>query len=135
MKIVIDTNVLIAAIIKNSLTRRILLFSGYKFYLPEYAFDEFLKYEATILQKAKLPFEHYREVLGTLLVSIHVVRPPEYNSYLKEAEYLFGAIDQGDVPFLAAALALDAVIWSEDKDFEKQDKVKILKTKDFSLFY
>lgn len=40
MKLVIDTNVLISALLKNSVTREILLFPSLEFLLPEYALEE-----------------------------------------------------------------------------------------------
>ena len=40
-------------------------------------------------------------------------------------------IDEEDVVFLSTALSIsDSVIWSDDRHFEKQDKVKVLKTED-----
>lgn len=40
MKLVIDTNILISALIKNSVTRELLLFPTMEFMLPEYALEE-----------------------------------------------------------------------------------------------
>ena len=53
-----------------------------------------------------------------------------------EAKQIMEHIDPEDVTFIAAALSQeDAVIWSDDRHFEKQDNVIILKTKDMvSLF-
>ncbi|MFH1590712.1 MAG: PIN domain-containing protein [archaeon] len=40
-------------------------------------------------------------------------------------------IDPDDAIFIATALATPgSSIWSDDKDFEKQDRIHILKTKD-----
>ena len=40
-------------------------------------------------------------------------------------------IDPEDIVFIATALSIsDSAIWSDDGHFEKQDKVKVLKTKD-----
>ena len=40
-------------------------------------------------------------------------------------------IDIDDAPILACALAIKNIgIWSEDKHFEKQNKIKVWKTKD-----
>ena len=38
-------------------------------------------------------------------------------------------IDKEDVIFIATALAYNATIWSDDTDFQKQNKIKILTTK------
>jgi predicted nucleic acid-binding protein len=41
MRLVIDTSVLISSLIKDSVTREILLLPFMKFYLPEYAWKDF----------------------------------------------------------------------------------------------
>lgn len=41
-----------------------------------------------------------------------------------------GKIDQDDVIFIASAIAYNAVIWTDDFHFQKQDKIKILTTKE-----
>ncbi len=44
---------------------------------------------------------------------------------------IMGHIDKEDVTFIAAALSQgNAIIWSDDRHFEKQDKVITLKTRD-----
>lgn len=40
MRLVLDTNILIAALIKDSLSREILFLPGFDFLLPEYALEE-----------------------------------------------------------------------------------------------
>lgn len=44
MRLVIDTGILISALLKDSVTREILLFSLIEFLIPEYAFEEFEKH-------------------------------------------------------------------------------------------
>jgi len=39
-------------------------------------------------------------------------------------------IDPDDTPFIAAALATNSDIWSDDKHFQKQNKIKVWKTED-----
>jgi predicted nucleic acid-binding protein len=49
----------------------------------------------------------------------------------KLALELMGKIDPDDVPILATALAYEgSAIWTSDKHFQKQSKVKILSTAD-----
>ena len=49
---------------------------------------------------------------------------------LEEASKIMDAIDPDDTPFIAAALATNSDIWSDDKHFEKQNKIKVWKTSD-----
>ncbi|KXB01074.1 hypothetical protein AKJ41_02850 [candidate division MSBL1 archaeon SCGC-AAA259O05] len=53
---------------------------------------------------------------------------PEFKEQITKAEKTIGEIDPDDVPFLALALHLDADIWSDDKHFQKQEKVNVWKT-------
>ncbi len=51
--------------------------------------------------------------------------------YLDKADKILGDVHKGDIPFLALALSMsNDGIWSEDKHFEKQDIVKVWKTKE-----
>jgi len=45
-----------------------------------------------------------------------------------------GHIDENDVVFIATALAFNCSIWSDDKHFQKQNRVKIFKTSEFFSF-
>ncbi len=45
MRLVIDTSILISALLKDSVTREILFFSSIDFLLPEYAFEEIEKHK------------------------------------------------------------------------------------------
>ncbi|MBI4141956.1 hypothetical protein HY484_03470 [Candidatus Woesearchaeota archaeon] len=40
------------------------------------------------------------------------------------------SIDLNDAPFIAAALATQADIWSDDLHFQRQKRVRVWKTKD-----
>ena len=47
MRIILDTNILLAALIKDSLTRKIIIKSGWKFFYPLVALGEIKKYDST----------------------------------------------------------------------------------------
>ena len=53
----------------------------------------------------------------------------------REAERVMGKIDRDDVPFVALALSLPIDgIWTEDKHFLKQKRVKAWRTRDLLKF-
>jgi predicted nucleic acid-binding protein len=64
------------------------------------------------------------------MAKINIVDDSLINLKFKDAYCIMKAIDIKDTPFLAAALATKSDIWSDDKHFEKQNKVKVWKTKD-----
>ncbi len=130
MKIVIDTNILISAIITNGFIRDFIIKSGFEFISPAYTLSEIGKYKTEICNKSNLNPNDFSILLHLLLKYVKIVNPIIYFRYLKESKKIIGNIDIKDVPFLACALALDALIWSDDKHFQKQDKIKVLTTKD-----
>ena len=77
--------------------------------------------------------EGFTQLFNQLLSRIKII-PEEYiHKKLDEANKILGKIDPKDVVFLATALSIsDSVIWSDDRHFEKQDKVKVLKTGDLA---
>ena len=66
MRLVVDANILFAALIKDSATSELLTNDNLHFYSPEFLFEEFLKYENYILKKthrSKADFEQYYSFL------------------------------------------------------------------------
>jgi len=131
MKIVLDTNILMSALIKDSTTRKLIVQSDWEFYYPEVSLHEVRKHKNLILQKSGMGEEEFTRLFNQLLSHIKII-PEEYiNRNLDEANIILGKIDINDVVFLATALSIsDSVIWSDDRHFEKQDKVKVMKTED-----
>jgi predicted nucleic acid-binding protein len=119
MRLVLDTNVLIAALIKDSITRRILLLPDLAFLLPAFALDEIAIHRSKILRATRLKGDELDLLLTLLLTSVTVVPFERLAPYLSEADALIGAIDPDDVPFVALALAEEHEgIWSNDHAFE-----------------
>ncbi len=131
MILVIDTNILISALIRDSITRKIIAKSEWEFYYPEKSFHEVRKYKNLVLEKSGMDEQEYTEMLNHLLKHVKLVPEELIHQKLDEANKLLGKIDAADVVFLATALSLDnSKIWSDDSHFEKQGSVKVLKTKD-----
>lgn len=129
MKLIIDTNILLSALIKDSKTREILLSSNWKFYYPEMSFHEIRKYKNLVLKKSGITEKGYQEILNNLLLKIIIIPDEQIFNNLNEAKKIMGKIDVDDVVFIACALSInDSIIWSDDKHFEKQDVIKTLKT-------
>ena len=137
MMFVIDTNILISALIRDSTTRKIIVESDWEFCYPEKAFHEVRKYKNLVLEKSCMDEKDYTETLNYLLKHIKLIPEEVVQEKHDEAFNLLGKIDPDDVIFLATALSLDnSKIWSDDSHFEKQDKVMVFKTKHIAgLFF
>ena len=131
MNFVIDTNILISALIKDSVTRKIIIESGLNFYYPKISFYEIQKHKQLVLKKSRMSEKQFNDVLNILLDNVILVSESQFADSLDKANNLIGKIDINDVVFLACALSLDLEIWSDDKHFQKQKKVKVLTTQEF----
>ncbi len=135
MRLILDTNVLIAALMKDSLTREILLFPGFELLLPEYALEEITKHRTKIARHARLRGEEIDLLLTILLESISVVPKEEIRSHMQAAEELIGGVDPNDVPFVALALARENDgIWSNDQAFDGIPGIRRWTTADIKAY-
>src|SRR3989338_6637186 len=131
MKIILDVNVILSALIRDSTTRKIILNFEFDFYFPEPSLHKIRKYKDYILKKSGLTEEEYNKIMATLFKYIKLVPTEEIEKNWDKAKKIIEHIDKEDVIFIATALSIsDSVIWSDDRHFEKQDKVKVLKTGD-----
>ena len=130
MNIVIDTNIFISALIKDGMTRNLIISSKDSLLIPEFEFDEIEKHKKEILEKSKLSESELNNLFSNLLKYVAVIETEKIIRYRGEAFEIIGKIDKDDVIFIATALACNGMIWSEDSDFQKQNKIKILTTKD-----
>lgn len=126
--IVLDTNILISALIKDSTTRKIIIESGFEFAYPEISFHEIIKHKEYILNKSGYSQMQLETILNKLLEYIQIVPLEIIKPKIYEAKKIMENIDITDTIFIATALALGAAIWSEDSDFERQSTIKILRT-------
>ena len=131
MILILNTSILISSLIKDSVTRQILLLPSMKFYLPEYALEEIEAHKMKISRLSRLSTDEIDILLNLLLENISIIPSQTIQPYLSEAEVMIGRIDPNDIPFLALALATqNDGIWSNDRHFEAIKQLKIWKTSD-----
>jgi len=132
MKLVIDTNRIIASLIKNSQSRKIIATQSIQFITPDYTLEEILTHENTIRRKAKLTHEEYQLLTSLIFEHINIIPKEEYEDYLEIAKTLIEDVD--DVPFIALCLATKADgIWSDDTHFHTQKQFTVYRTKNLIL--
>lgn len=133
MELVLDANILFAAIIKDSKTTELLLDPRVKLYLPEFALQEFAKYEKELLQKTNRTKEEFEEILAIIKKIVRIVPKEEFRNKIREAAKI--CPDRGDIDYFALALKLNIPIWSNDKKLKKQNNVKIYSTEEIMTQY
>jgi predicted nucleic acid-binding protein len=129
MKLIIDTNRIIAAIIVEGTSRKILFNERFEFYAPKLLIKEILKHKKEIIKKSKKTELDFNYLFSKVLEQIKIIKESKIEIYLNHCKKLIE--DPEDIPFLASAMAIKAEgIWTEDKDFQKQIKIKIFSNKD-----
>jgi predicted nucleic acid-binding protein len=130
MNLVIDTNIFISALIKNSSVREIIVNSGYNLLFPEFEFEEIRRHKQEIIKKSGSSEKEFDILLLRLLNYVKIIPANIILNYKRQAFEIIGRTDPDDIIFVATALAFNCPIWSEDKHFRKQNKIKIITTKD-----
>lgn len=131
MRLIVDSNRIISALIKKGVSRKILSSKNIEFFAIGYVLNEINKYRDTIIKKSNMPKEEIDTLFGLVMENVNIVPDEDIKHKMKEAKEIIEGIDVKDAPFLAAALAIpNDGIWSHDKHFEKQNKVKVWISKD-----
>ena len=124
MKVVIDSNRVIASLLRDSTTREILYNRRFDFIAPEFIKVEIQKYKKDLISKAGITEEEFASLLSLFFEKITLIPNEEYSEYFKELTTDIS--DPKDIPYFACSLATKSKgIWSHDPHFQKQSKVKI----------
>lgn len=130
-RLVIDTNRIIAALIKESTTRKIIFDERYEFIAPEHLVKEVEKHKPLITKKSQLPRKTIDTLLKTILKRIRIIPEETYQYAISQAQTEIR--DEDDIVFVALAIAKQANIWSDDKGFNTVRSVKVYTTKYLAL--
>ena len=130
MRLIVDTNILFSALIRDSLTRSILVSPYFEFYMPEYTLTEINKHIDLIVEKSGMKKEVIQVLFETITERIEIVPGEEYAKQYKKAEKMVGKIDPDDTAFFALALSMkNDGLWTNDKKLKQQKKIPIWTTK------
>ena len=128
MDLVIDANILFAALIKESVTKELILSNGINLFAPEFLFEEFYKYKEEILKKTNRSLEEFDEIFMILTNIITLIPEEEFGLFLEKARSI--SPDENDSVYFALALKLNCAIWSNDKKLKNQDRIRVYSTQD-----
>jgi len=125
-KMVVDTNAVAAALVREGTSRQILLLSGISFFAPDFLREELEEHKAVFIAKSGLSEEDFEKVMNVVLANIVQIPASSYLAFKRKALEL--TPDHDDWPFLALALCLSCPIWSNDKGMRGQKEVEIHST-------
>ncbi len=120
MKLVVDTNVVISAIIRDSTARELLFHPSLKLYAPAYMFEELNRNKEEIMQKAGIDEKDFEAFLRIVAKVVIILTKEAYIEYVSEVNVIIQYAN--DAPFAALAVALgDCGIWTNDPHFIRKE--------------
>ena len=122
---------LFSALVRISLTRKIIYELDEDLVFPESIFDELRRNKLELVKKSKLSEKEFDEILRLILKHVKIIPTENLKPYREEAFDLIREHSPEDVMFIACALAFDnGIIWSNDKKLKRQNKVRVLNTQE-----
>lgn len=129
MDLVVDANVIFAAIIKESKSYDLLFDERLHLLTAEFFFTEFKNHAEELQKKSGKSKEEINHLLDILKNKIEMIPLGELVPYLDEAEGI--CPDPDDVAYFALALKMKCGIWTNDRDLkEKQNVIQVYSTED-----
>ncbi len=128
MRLVIDANILFAALLKDATTRELLLEDDMEFFAPEYLLSEvnsILKYPR-VRKRIPLNEKDLSELKSAILSRIIFIPEEAFIPFIKRSIGLVTHIEYA--PYIALSLTLKIPLWSNDSALKEQRKVIIYTT-------
>jgi predicted nucleic acid-binding protein len=130
MQVVIDTNVLISALMAKTKTFEIIVFGDLDMHVPEYSLEEIERHKEELRERMHIPDDEFDLALDLILSHVTVVNREKYRLFESHAKKI--CPDQNDFPFFALALAMGTPLWSNDKRLKDQKEIIVYNTKDMA---
>lgn len=129
MDLVVDANIIFAALIKKSFTAELLCREDFHLYAPEFLLEEFLDYKELLKEKTERTEEEFEILLSVIKRRIIFFQKDEIMVWIEKSKKF--SPDMKDITYIALALMLNIPLWSNDKALkEKQNNVKVYNTQD-----
>ena len=136
MRLVVDTNIIMAALIKNSVSRKIIISGKLELVTAGFAIEELKGHKKEILDKAGTSEAEMQKLLAIFFKKIYIVEDWMIKDQETEARGIMDRVDPDDSPFVALALAIrNDGIWSNDAHFKEQKRIKIFTTENLVKLY
>ena len=117
--LVLDANILIRAVLGRRVRQLLEVYAphGIRFYAPDVAYADAERYLPALLAKRGKSDADLSATLQYLQSLVEPVDSEIYGLHQEDARERLRGRDEEDWPVLAAALALNCAIWTEDTDF------------------
>lgn len=123
---VVDANIIFAALIKNGPVANILFKGEFTWYVPAFCFEEISKYERVLTTKTKRANIH--QAFADLLGLLNTLPRAEYDASSTLARK--ASPDPKDAAYLALTHHLGCELWSDDKALKNQELIPVVTTQE-----
>jgi len=128
MQLVVDTNVLISALLVKSKTYEIIVFGDLELLVPEYSLEEIEKHKDELCKRMGVSRDEFNLALGLILSHVTVIPRHYYHEF--ETRAMSISPDHTDFPFFALALAKQIPFWTNETRLKKQNAVAVYNTEE-----
>ena len=117
--LVLDANILIRAVLGRRVREILEVYAshGIRFVAPDVAYADAQRYLPVLLTKRGKSGTDLAATLRYLQSLVEPIQSEMYQPHQEDARERLRGRDEGDWPVLAAALALNCPLWTEDTDF------------------
>lgn len=130
MKVTVDANILFSSLIKDSITRKLFFNPVLVLFAPEYLKVEFVTHMIELKHKSGMEDEKLIEMVEKAFSQINFISDNDLKPFLPAAASLVK--DSKDWMYISCALSKDTAIWSNDKGFKIQKRVRVLTTSELT---
>lgn len=128
-KVVVDASVLVASLMADGRARHVLLHSTAILYVPPRVFEELEAKVGKIAKRARVDRTTVEALLADIRQRVEIVPDAVLAPFLPDAEARTRAADaEGDEDHVATALALQAPVWTYDRDFAHISGIRVIGT-------
>lgn len=133
-RLFVDASIMFSFFKADSVRRHVmeaLLNDGCELVSPEYALSELKSDKAKIKNFSGISEAEFSLLTSLLEKSVKTAPKGEYDDFMAEANTI-SPHGEGtkDDPYFALALAKNCTVWSDEKAFKKQGKVKVFSTEE-----
>ncbi|UCE73071.1 MAG: hypothetical protein JSV56_08500 [Methanomassiliicoccales archaeon] len=133
MDLIVDSNIIFAALIRDSITAKLLFVDNLHLYAPEFLLEEVQKYHKYLAAKTHRSNEEFESIYNVIKKRVFFIPMDYITPFIEKADKI--SPDPDDSVYFAAALKMNISIWSNDKRLTKQNKVKIYTTQHLYELY
>ena len=126
LDLVVDTNILLSALLKPSTTQKLLFSDKIRLFAPEFSLREIEKYSIEFAKRMGKTRLEFKLAVSLITSNVQFVPEQEYKKFEEQSKKLLS--DKKDWPFMALALSKKIPIWSNDKGFKQQTKAQVFTT-------